>query len=217
MRFPIDVTNGNEVIGYLGGALEVGSHLSAGAHGNTLYFDGQMHSRIDYGVYTVGCFYDPIQCGQGITLSFWLMLHERTPDLDTIVNNGVYGFNGIGFCFYLFQDNNDYNIGFGARDRTLSHVYSVPRPPAAQWNLFTITFINGDIKMYINGCDSQPYSSGHIVPRPDPYTEDFTFHLGDWPIVGGTSSNVALDELMVWYRVLAVDEIWALYMQGGRV
>ena len=213
----MDVTNGNEVVGYLDGTLEGGSHLSGGIHGNALYFDGQMHSRVDYGVYTVGCFFDPEQCGQGITLSFWLILQERTADFDTIINNGACGFNGIGFCFYLFQDHNDNNIGFGTRDRTLSHGYSVPQPPDAQWNIFTITFINGDIKMYINGCDSQPHSSGHIVPRPDPYTEDFTFHLGDWPIVGGTSPNVALDELMIWYRVLTVDQIWALYMQGGRV
>ena len=53
----MDVTYGNQVVGTLDGTLEGGVRLGAGVQGKTIYLDGLLGSRVNYGVHTLaeGC------------------------------------------------------------------------------------------------------------------------------------------------------------------
>ena len=83
----MDEVRGNTILGYINGTLEGSASLVTGVRGGALYIDGQMGSHVAYGTYTEGCFFDPDQCNQGITISFWLYLQEISA-AETIFNNG---------------------------------------------------------------------------------------------------------------------------------
>ena len=215
----MDVINGNRVLGTLDGTLEGGVSLGAGIQGKAIYLDGLLGSRVNYGVHTAseGCFFDPGQCGQGITISLWVKLEEVFPaiTLVSVLDNGGCRPQGIGFCMYSWTQG---NVDFAAVDRFQAYIYSVKQPPISQWHLWVFTYISGDIKQYINGCGTEPYANKQVVGRNFPYAENAIFHLGDSPVTPGAyGPRSAIDELMVWYKVLTEEEIWALYVQGGQV
>ena len=218
MSFPMDVINGNRVLGTMDGTLEGGVNLGVGLQGKAIYLDGQLGSRVNYGVHTAaeGCFFDPEQCRHGTAFSFWLKLDEVLPaGFSSALDNGGCRPQGIGFCLFSFTAA---HVDFTAVVRTQAHIYSVPHPPVSQWHLFAITYIRGDIKVYINDCDTKPFATMMIAPRKQPYAENAIFYMGDSPVVPAANGpQMAMDELKVWYSVLTAEEIWALYVQGGRV
>ena len=55
MRFPLDVTDGDTLVGHLNGILEGGVSMAPGVWGYALYIDGQPGSRVEHGVHTEGC------------------------------------------------------------------------------------------------------------------------------------------------------------------
>ena len=216
MRFPMNLVNGNKVIGSINGTLEGGTSVAPGIRGNALYMDGQAGSRVDYGVHSEGCFFDPDQCDNGVTFSIWVMLQERVSGFRLLFNNGGCVGTEAGFCFYLYPR---YKIGFRAMGRNRAYIYNVNQPTASRWDLFIMTFVNGEIKMFVNGCIAEPNLSKMNRSRPAVYSnENSTFRVGDATWSGAVyAPHAAIDELMVWYRVLTVEEIWALYTQGGSV
>ena len=218
MSFPMDVIDGGRVLGSLDGNLEGGVSLGPGIQDEALYLDRLLGSRVNFGVHTApeGCLFDPEQCGRGITWSFWLKVEEVLPAIfSSLLDNGACRPQGIGFCLYSFTAA---NLDFAVVDRTKAYIHSVPQPPISKWHLLVITYIRKDIKMYINGCDSKPYATKLNVPRNQAYSENAFFYLGDSPVTpDGYGPRMAMDEMMVWYNVLAEEEIWALYIQGGRM
>ena len=213
----MDVAQGGTLKGYIDGSLEGSASLVPGFRGNALYIDGQQGSRVGYGVHTNGCFFVHDQCNQGITFSFWLMLKERLSAYKLIIDNGGCRRKGVGYCLYVSSDN---TIRLATKDKNVHCFRKVPIPAVSEWHLFIITSINGQINMYIDGCDTEPYSKASNKPRADNHTEDSQqFHIGDWAALpsGGLAAHFVLDELMVWYQVLDKEDIWNFYLQGGLV
>ena len=95
---------------------------------------------------------------------------------------------------------------------------SVPQPPLSQWHLLVITYISGNINVYNNGFDSKPYATKQNIPRNQAYGDNAIFHLGDSPVFPSAfGARMAMDEWMVRYSVITTEEIWASYVQGGRI
>ena len=216
MLFPMDVIERNILIGHLNGTLQGDPVILPGIRGNALYFDGLPGSRVVYGVHNEGCFFDPHQCDQGITLSIWLALHETSSRFQIIFDSGGCNKYGIGFCIYFDGSG---LVDFIVRYKINEYAISVPEPTVFQWNLFTATFTNGEFAMFINGCNWESYCTKSDGSRDDDYSQNTTFHMGDapWHSLPGYTPHVAIDELMIWYRVLTADEVWCFYVQGGRV
>ena len=215
MLFPMEVIDRNILIGHFNGTLHGNPGMLPGIRGNALYFDGLPGSRVDYGVHTEGCFFDPYQCDQGITLSIWLALHDSSSTFKIILESGGCNTYGIGFCIYFDGG----FVNFGARYKINTYTISVSEPTVFQWNLFTVTYTKGEFAMFVNGCNCESYCTKSDGPRDDDYSQNSTFHIGDapWHSLPGYTPHVAIDELMIWYRVLTVDEVWSFYVQGGRV
>ena len=210
----MDVVQGSTLKGYIDGDIEGSASLVPGFHGNALYIDGKQGSRVAYGVHTDGCFFDPDQCSQGITFSFWLMLRERLSAYKLLFDNGGCWSKGVGYCLYVSSDD---TIRMATKEENGYYVRVMPEPTINEWHFFITTAIKGDIKMFIDGCDSEPYSRAFANDRDEPHTEDYEFSIGDWASLpaGGTVAHFVLDELMVWYRVLDKEDVWNLYVQGG--
>ena len=96
--FPMYVIEKNILIDHL----NCDPSILPGIRGNALYFDGLPGSRVDNGVHAEGCFFNPHQCDQGITLSIWLVLHESLSRFQIITDNGGCNPYGIGFCIYMY-------------------------------------------------------------------------------------------------------------------
>ena len=209
MMFPMDVADGNTLVGHLNGTVLGGINMVAGVWGKALYIDGQPGFRVEYGIHTEGCFFDPDQCDQGITLSLWLRFQGRPSGFRMILNNGGCWPRGIGFCVYVVND----LMFFGIRRRSREDFYgfNINGYTDYQWHLVSFLNLNDDTKMYINGCKMSSKASYNNKPRGRPYDDNATFYIGDWSV------DVAIDHLLVWYSVLTAEEMWNLYVQAGNV
>ena len=215
MMFPMDVADGNTLVGYLNGTLERGVSIMTGVWGKALYIDGQTGSRVEYGIHTEGCFFDPDQCDQGITLSLWLRFQGRPSGFKLIFDNGGCWPRGIGFCLMVING----VTSFAKRQRSQDAFYefNINEYTDNQWHLVSFSNLNHDTKMYINGCKMTSKSIYTDRPRRRLYTENSTFHIGDWSVSGGLAPHVAIDDLLVWYSALTAEEMWNLYVQAGHV
>ena len=215
MMFPMDVADGNTLVGYLNGTLERGVSMVTGVWGKALYIDGQPGSRVEYGIHTEGCFFDLDQCDQGLTLSLWLRFQGRPSSYQIILDNGGCRPYGIGFCVSAVND----RMFFTKRRRSQEEFYTFYMKGYTdyQWHLVSFSNLNDDTKMYINGCKMTSRSPNINKPRQLPYNENSMFHIGDWAVNGGSAPHVALDDLLIWYSALTAEEIWNLYMQAGHV
>ena len=148
-------------------------------------------------------------------MSIWLALHDSSSRFKIILESGGCNTYGIGFCIYFDGG----FVNFGARYKINTYTISVSEPTVFQWNLFTVTYTKGEFAMFVNGCNCESYCTKSDGPRDDDYSQNSTFHMGDapWHSLPGYTPHVAIDELMIWYRVLTADEVWSLYVQGGRV
>ena len=105
-------------------------------------------------------------------------------------------------------------VDFIVRYKINEYAISVPEPTVFQWNLFTATFTNGEFAMFINGCNWESYCTKSDGPRDDDYSQNTTFHMGDapWHSLPGYTPHVAIDELMICYRVLTADDACGVSM-----
>ena len=219
MRFPMDEVDGDKVLGYFNGILKGNASLVSGIHGGALCIDGQWGPHVTYGTLnTDGCFFDPDQCDQAITFSLWLLLQEM-PLVGTVFNNGGCAEQmkpltppGLGYCIFSVYD----SIGFQVRAINGNYVYSynLKQQVTSVWNSFIITYVSGEIKVFVNGCIGEPDSSKYNCLYSMAHPGNSTFYIGNLP---GTHrrAHATIDELMVWYTILTEDEIWNLHVQGG--
>ena len=213
LNFPMDAVTGNLLFGSMAGTLLGNARVEPGMYGNALYIDGQTGSRVDYGAHKDGCFFDPDQCIEGITFSFWLMIHEDEAVFDIIFDSGGCRAMSVGYCVIL-KTGKTIEVRVLRRAGYRKHV--LPSTPIRQWHSWLVTHTSSDISVYINGCNTVPFAIESDSPRVAAHTEDADFHIGDWS-GGGLAPHMTIDELMIWYKVLTVDQIWQLYVQGGMV
>ena len=211
MRFPMDLVDWDIIVGHLNGILEGGARMVTGVWGKALYIDGQPGSRVDYGVHTDGCFFDPDQCDEGITISMWLRVPEIYSGFGLIFDNGGCTPDAVGYCLQLIDD----ELSFTINQRLQRYAFGIKGYTPNQWFLMTITYFDNNGSIYVNGCKMALYWFDMIKPRPDPHSMDSVFYIGDWAAIGFTP-HVTIDDLLVWYTALSAEEMWNLYVQGGR-
>ena len=215
----MDEAQGKTVLGYFNGTLKGSARLVNGNRGRALYIDGQQGSHVTHGKHTEGCFFDPDQCNQGITISLWLALPEMSAYASFFSSGSCLdaasptAIAGIGFCFF-FGDPGSLVFGVKTRTRSQMYIYNFKQPVTSVWNSFIITYFSGDIKVFVNGCNGEPDSLKYSVPGTIYNAADSDFYIGNLPN-SGDQAHVTIDELMVWYRVLTEDEMWDLYVQGA--
>ena len=141
------------------------------------------------------------------------MIHDDQATFDIIFDNGGCWRWSVGYCVVLSTDK---IIEVWVLHQGGYRKYALPSTPIHQWHYWSVTYTHDDVNVFINGCNSAPFSIEYDAPRREAHTQDAEFHIGDWS-GGGLAPHVTIDELMIWNRVLTDDQIWQLYVQGGKV
>ena len=210
MHFPMDFTSGSLVLGVLNGTMLGNARLVPGVLGNALYLDGQRGSRVDYGVHTQGCFFDPDQCVDGTTQSLWLKLHEYPTQSQAVIDTGACQAAAVGFCLNLQKNS---RMRFEYLGRSGYSGVEFPSPSLFDWHFFVVTIEDGVINVYVDGINVGPTSTSWTTPRRLPFTRAGIFHIGPWTGVGrARTCHVTLSELCIWYEVLRRTELMLVHM-----
>ena len=141
MTFPLDVTQGNVVLGSLNGTLKRGATVIPGMIGNAIYIDGHL-AYVDFGTHTSGCFFDPSQCNSGMAVSFWLRIDSIISSFEVFVDNGGCDYEAIGFCVWGDR-------GVLAVTSRSAHSWfnaMIPMPSLMNWNFITVSINAGTIQ-----------------------------------------------------------------------
>ena len=131
-----------------------------GMWGKALYIDGQPGSRVEYGVHTDGCFFDPDQCDQGITFSLWLRFQGRPSADNIIMDNGGCRPYGIGFCVSAVNDLKFFTIR--QRSQNVFYAFNINGYTDYQWHIVSFTNVNDDTNIYISMAAKYPQSSPQL-------------------------------------------------------
>ena len=206
MTFPLDVTQGNVVLGSLNGTLKGGATFIPGMIGNAVYFGGNL-AYVDFGTHTSGCFFDPSQCNSGIAVSFWLRIDSTISSFEIFVDNGGCEYGAIGFCVWGDRD----VLGITRRVAISWFNARIPMPVLMKWNFITVSINAVTMKIFVNGC--------HILPTvEDAGTQAVasTIHL-PW-VIGGHDNEgpqFAIDNIGIWYTELTPKEVWDIYSDAN--
>ena len=216
LHYPMDVASENVVLGVINGTMFGNARLVPGVLGNALYIDGQQGSRVEFGVHTQGCFFDPNQCTNGITISLWLKIHELATGFLGVIDSGGCSRTSYGICFN-FQANG--KIRFELLNQVGYNMSAFPAPSPLEWHFIVLIHLNGNIMVYIDGAKSALKTWAPV--RQTAYSRSSRFFIGAWSS-GGYGGHATVDELSVWYKALEptdlllvhMHEIWSGWSRG---
>ena len=207
----MEVMDAGVVQGSLLGTVMNGAALTTGLVGKALKLDGN-DQWLDYGNHFDECYHIPDHCSQGITISYWIIMHAYQGMIFTTGNIP----KAAGY--YIFYGSTG-RMSFSAKYESMFDYYKIPDWPLNQWRhvTFTWTFQEGII-IYINGCNADPGNSlgyAYSTERSKPITERHNMKIGHADARGYAS--MTLDEFFIWHQKLSSEDIWQLYTQGGTV
>ena len=218
VMLPMDMIDANLIGSIHGstvqGTLINGPTITPGQHGGALETDG-LDQRVDFGEYRSECFYRPDMCTEGVTYAVWLR-RMRLGFLEVFLCTGGFYSSSIGYALYQSPDGEVRILVF---DQT--HYYratSVVDWPINHWEHIVWTWKeNEGITFYVNGCRlSGPETVKYTVKdRTDTISRYGSFTLGAGS-QGTAYSHMKMDDLTIWHSVLTDNQVWQLYVNGGR-
>ena len=186
--------------------------LVAGKMGSALRLEG---AELNYGKPTAECFFDTNLCVNGLSVSLWVKFYTISDTSDSMIfaDGGHYA-DGKGLSVYRHKDgfitvhiSDDSHLRYGTT--TEGDIF--------HWQHIVFTWEGGSttIALYQNGCPDI-HSSWLADRHPLATSYDFTIGGNLW---GGIAArgNIALDHVLMWYEPLTPENVWQLYIQGGRV
>ena len=207
MKFPLDLTQTNEILGFLNGTLMRGATVIPGLVGNAVYIDGN-RAYVDFGTHTSGCFFSPSQCNSGMTVSFWLKMYSKIRSSFVVfVDNGGCTFAAVGFCVWGSQG----VIAMTSRNERSWFNARIPLPSLMKWNFVTGSITAGTMTIFINGCYTSPTAedAGRRAVR---LTRQIPLMIGSRD---EAAPHFAIDDIRVWYNELNPKEVWGLYSDAN--
>ena len=208
LSLPMDIVNGTVLVGSISGDLKGGATLDVGFKGQALSTNGKLQYA-DFGSHRDQCYHNPDMCNNGVSFSLWL--YTRAPSVLIDTGGCLRAATGYGIVLRdggvmrVFVKTEHLYENYVCRD-FMSH----------EWTHIVTTWGPGQgINLYIDGCDVKTCSytnrnrTNDIVKYPN--------------ILVGTNSrknvfsDMLLDELHVWYDILTPDQVWQLYLHGGRM
>ena len=204
----MDHINAGVVQGSIPGTIIGGATLTEGVVGNALKLNG-VDQYVEYGTHVDECYHTPDLCTDGVTFSFWVIMHGHG-QIFTSGNNPY----AVGFFFtYLPGD----ELFLSALYASAWDNYRIAEWPSNQWRHVVVTWALGDgLTLYLNGCNADPgKSSGFAVtvPRLMRHTRTDQILIGKANSFGSPAS-MTLDEFFIWHEILSPDHIWQLYVQA---
>ena len=205
----MDNVDSDVIQGTILGTIIGGATLTKCVVGNALRLNG-VDQYVDYGTHVNGCYHIPDLCTNGVTFSFWVIMHGHGI-IFTSGNNP----HTVGFYFnYLAGD----SMFLSATHSLGWDKYTSPVWPSNKWRHAVVTWsLEDGLTLCINGCNADPGKSLGFADRGPRLLP----HTGTERILIGKSNNFAmytrmtLDEFFIWHEILSPEHIWQLYVQAG--
>ena len=189
-----------------------GAQIIPGMAENAFYADGS-GAVVQYPTVN-GCLFEPIKCTNGLTVSYWVRELPNVRSFAVYFHTGACQGMSIGVCFGVLSDAYFFQIRTGVYTR----VYRMPPLPFEQWHHITFRWEERDIALYVNGLNGYKYK---LQEGGKSYTSNLLKPLsigsGGFDPTPISPATIMIDEVNIWYEKLDYNEIWMLYMQGGKV
>ena len=192
--------------------------MSGGKFGKALFVDGSSTGQyVDFGTPSGQCLYEPDLCENGVTIEVWVKYYTTVPgNIAYIMDSGSSDVDTVGISFGIKDSKFFIKINL----RESSFQYDIPVFPSNTWQFVTFVFsVGDDLSLYINGCDAK---ASQITTADDYTVREVPIPASNLPSpfrIGGHDDHKAemlIDHLHVWYESLQPDEIWLLFINGGR-
>ena len=164
---------------------------------------------LNYGKNNVNtCFHLPDHCPQGVTFSVWLWLYDSMAGARNIVlSSDTNGHDDIGYRIKYKAHKNIIQVTLGTK---LVYRRAEIYIDTGRWVHIAFTWHPADImRVYANGC-----TAGHA------FGKSTTIHVVEKEfLIGGKgdgwgTAEMKIDDLLIWYKELAHDQIWYIFEHG---
>lgn len=211
--------NGADIIGSFNGARMLGAGFAAGQRGQAFNFDG-VDDYVHVGMLgAIG-----VNEADPFTVSVWVNSLELTRDSPQVIASNYMGERGGTGDYYTYLFTVRDQLYFGVGKRQLSGITVYATLPVG-WHLVTGTYDGSAVSIYVDDAlvdtGTRPFSES--VPNTRGWNfGDFSPET-NWAhlTLGGAERNGAftgqLDELQVFDRALAANEVASLYQAAGGV
>ena len=203
---------GNTLMGSLSGQVSGGAEIVPGISGSALYFNG-IDGMVNFGNDPGSCLHDSGICSAGLTIAFWLKIHNvHNTNRGVILHSSAWtGETGLQIRLYP-----EY-IRFRVNGRNQKWTYEMPLLPLFKWHFITVSFFVDILAVYVNGCSTAMYSIVDTGTH-NQYLDTGDLLMGCEPSWNPIScSEITIDQMMVWHKQLQAETVWQIYLQGGQI
>ena len=209
---PMDDIQGSVLQGTITGIVGGGANIVASGVGGALHLNG-VDQNVNFGQGTSTCFYTFQECPDGVTWAMWLKLEGE--ESSTIIDAGLIHTYAMG---YRLRRSEFGGVRIEARNTTHWHFLNLKYWELGYWVhlAFSLHPTTGGA-MYLNGCRvTDSFFRYNVITRSEIVPKYFPFVLGSnaW---GRDYAAMGIDNLLIWYNILAPENAWKLYLQGGKV
>ena len=207
----MDAVNGRTIPGTFNGTI-VGPGTvieKPGIKGQSLTFPGDAY--VDYVTADITpCIRQADYCGHGVTFAMWLWLEDgMTGNHNIILRSDINRGHSLGYKVKYRADRNVVKLKLGTNTTIYTDELHID---IGKWVHFAFTWHPGDrLQVFANGC-----TAGHdynVVKTP--LFDIGNFRIGSEIGLGGRcTATMTIDDILVWYKKLAPDQIWFLYVNG---
>ena len=204
------------LIGYVNGSsvngvITNGPVITFGQHDGALETNG-VNQSVNFGDHRTQCFHLPDRCNMGVTYAVWLQ-RMRWASLEVFVDTGGYYLASIG---YAMVQNAHGRMVILVHYQTHYYRATVLTWPLDRWGYIVWTWdvIEG-ITVYMNGCRLGPDIVTYSVQRRTHAIAWYVKFVVGSSALGFYHSRMKMDDFVIWHRVLAENQVWQLYVNGG--
>ena len=211
---PMDEILSSVLLGSITGIVTGAPTVAAGKVGGALHLNG-INQNVNFGPYNPVCYHTIEMCPDGVTWAMWLKLEERESK-HVILDTGGYFSSAQGYNLVRRTDG-VFRVHYS--NATHKHRLSLTYWDLGQWVYLVLVLhpARGASSMYLNGCMVGDIALSYSVwPNPAPISRYMPFVLGASPHFIDYST-MGIDNLLIWYDMLTLQEAWQLYLQGGEI
>ncbi len=229
MHLSFDATNsagvflddsGNGDNGTNEGASVVKGIIGAGAVSCTTAIDGSLFDYVTLG-YPTNLMFDS---AESFTISFWTSFTNQEGDIPWISNKNWESSGNPGWG--IFTEHTDFRINVTDDSGDKQSSEDTPDITASGWHHLCVTFDRGAaelVTVYVDGAaypSSASDSLANVTGDIDTLSDGLVINIGQdgrgiyTDDGGGEVTNLLIDDMAIWSRVLGPSEVSAIY-QGG--
>ena len=212
LLFTMEKISGSTLMGPLSGQVSGGAQIVPGKLGLALNFDG-IDGMVNFGYNPESCLHDLEMCSEGLTIAFWIKIHNVHNKNRGVILHSVAYIGETGLQIRLYPE----FFRFRINARYQKWTYQMPLLPLFKWHFVTMSFFVDTLAVYVNGCSAAMFSRVDTATHRE-HLLTGNLRMGCEPSWNPMAcSKISVDQMMVWYKQLPAEAVWQVYLQGGQI